>query len=258
MLNQVGTKLDTKTGVLVVAHGSQNQKWVALIEEAVASLETSAPVTIGYLELIEGKSIADGVRFLENQGVDNIAVIPFFVCSGSTHLNEIQYALGVIEEPAFDTDIELIHPKVPVIWGKAMDAHPLILEVLEARIQPLSEMPFQESLLLVAHGSDRPHFQPVWEETLEDMVEYFKEKFGFSEAGYGTVLPDTITEAAGDLSANGKKKVVAVPVFLSDGYYTSKKIPAKLEGFPHVYNGSAYLPHPSIRLWLQDQVNHYV
>ncbi|ADU29153.1 sirohydrochlorin chelatase [Evansella cellulosilytica] len=247
-----------KKGVLILAHGSRDKKWVQLIDESVDNIKTDVPVTIGYLELIEGRSIADGVRRLEQQGVEEILAIPFFVCSGSTHLAEIQYALGVIKTPLLETDLPLIHPKANIVWGEAMDYHPFILKVLEERISSLTLEPENERLLLVAHGSNRPDFEPKWEKTLRYMCTYFKEKYRFNDSNYGTILPDTITEAAEQLSDNNKHKLVVVPVFLSEGYYTSKKIPSKLVEVDHVYDGKTYLPHSAITEWLQEQVNNYV
>ncbi|MFA9559729.1 sirohydrochlorin chelatase [Evansella sp. AB-rgal1] len=245
-------------GILVVAHGSRNSRWVEFIEQSISNLEINIPITVGYLELVEGRSISDGVRRLEKQDVEQIYVIPFFVSSGSTHLDEIKYSLGVTEEPILETDLPLVHPQAEIIWGNAMDDHPLILEVLQERIKELSKNPKEESLLLVAHGSDRAYFQPFWEETLQKMVDHFTTIFGFSKAGFGTILPPTISTEATKLSDNGGKNIVAVPVFLSEGFYTSKKIPEKLEGIPHFYNGKSYLPHPLVSSWLQAEVDSFV
>ncbi|MBU9722575.1 cobalamin biosynthesis protein CbiX [Bacillus alkalicola] len=250
--------MNKKTGVLVIAHGSRNQEWIKLIENAVNAIETSVPVTIGYLELVEGRSIADGVRYLEKLSVTDIIVIPFFVSSGSTHLNEIKYALGVLNTPAFQSDIELIFPKATITWTQAMDCHPQILQVLEDRIRSLSTTPAKESLLLMAHGSNRQGFQEVWESTLERIVTHFKNKFGFGDAAFATVLPDTIYKTGKKLSRDGNRMVIAIPVFLSEGYYTSKKLPEILEGIPHHYEGAAYLPHPGVTKWLQDQINTHI
>ncbi|WP_416148388.1 sirohydrochlorin chelatase [Salipaludibacillus sp. HK11] len=248
---------DKQKGILVIAHGSRDSKWMDLIEQSVSLLESNVPVTIGYLELVAGKSIEDGVRRLEDGGAEEILVIPFFVCSGSTHLEEIQYALGVIDHSDLDSHLADIHPKAKIIWGKPMDSHPLIIELLADRIRKLSKTPSKESLMLVTHGNNRPKFQAMWEATLNDMSEKLQAKLGFSEVGIGTILPDTITESAQALSHDNTKEIIVAPVFLSEGYYTTKKIPAKLKGLFHAYDGKTYLPHPLIHDWLQEQVNDY-
>ncbi|SES38940.1 sirohydrochlorin chelatase [Salipaludibacillus aurantiacus] len=247
-----------KKGILVIAHGSRNQKWVELIESSVTKLKTHAPVAIGYLELVEGKGIAEGVKSLEDDGVDEIYVIPYFVCSGSTHLEEIQYALGVLDNTELDTHLERIESNARILWGEPMDDNPHILDLLKDRISSLSNHPSQETLLLVAHGSNRPSFQPIWEKTLMSMCTQLQKYFGFPSASFATILPDTIEDSASKLTEKHAEQIIAVPVFLSEGYYTSKKIPEKFNGFPHVYSGETYLPHHLVNDWLQEQVNRYV
>ncbi|MCR6097946.1 cobalamin biosynthesis protein CbiX [Salipaludibacillus agaradhaerens] len=246
-------------GILVIAHGSRNNKWVRLIEESVAKVDTSLPIEIGYLELVEGKSIPEGVKQLEAAGVEEIYVIPYFVCSGSTHLEEIKYALGLIKEPKVDTHLELIKPKATILWGDPMDDHPLIMELLADRLSTLSKDASKESLFLVGHGSDQQDFQSIWQVTLERMCSQLKETFGFTHASYGTILPDTVTQSAKKLSENTDSHLVVVPLFLSEGFYTSTKIPEKLReaDIHYSYDGKTYLPHPLINEWLQLKVKQY-
>ncbi|MDQ0256199.1 sirohydrochlorin ferrochelatase [Evansella vedderi] len=90
------------------------------------------------------------------------------------------------------------------------------------------------------------------------MCDYFKKRFEFIKADYGTILPDSILDKANVVSGEGLRKLIVVPIFLSEGYYTSKKIPAKLQGMDYVYDGTAYLPHSLLSLRLQSQINQYV
>lgn len=98
----------SKVGVLVISHGSRDQGWVDLVDEAVNAvhLPVDIPIYASYLELVEGRLIQDGIHSLEAQGVTEIIVVPLFVSSGSTHIDEISYALGVIEQPLLETDMK--------------------------------------------------------------------------------------------------------------------------------------------------------
>lgn len=243
-------------GVLIIGHGSRNNKWVDLLDEVVHNIKTTIPITVGYLELVEGRSISDGVRELEGKGVQQIFAIPFFVCSGSTHLDEIQYLLGVIDEPSIDTDLRpmALQAETEIVWCPAMDAHPYVIQLLAERIQALSNEPANESLFLVVHGSDKPYFKGVWEETINELLLKLNQQFPFFSVDYGTILPDTIEQRAIDLHSD-QKRMIVIPVFLSEGYYTTKIIPNKLKNIPHIYDGKTYLPHDLIQQWLQDQVN---
>ncbi len=88
-------------GVLVISHGSRDGKWVRLVDEAVAQVlrPSDIPIVSSFLEIVEGRLIQDGIRTLERQGVTDIIAVPLFVSSGSTHVDEIGYALGAKPEP---------------------------------------------------------------------------------------------------------------------------------------------------------------
>ena len=96
-----------KYGVLVISHGSREQDWVELVDEAVAqaAIPAGIPVFSSYLELVEGRLIQDGIDCLEAKGVTDIITVPLFISSGSVHIDEIRYALGLEAEPALPTDL---------------------------------------------------------------------------------------------------------------------------------------------------------
>lgn len=241
-----------REGVLVLAHGSSNAYWVQCIEDMVASIETDLPITAGYLEQVEGKSIADGVRELEAKGITRIITIPLFICSGSTHLDEIQYALGVKAYSRIETDLALIHPSAEIIWCSAMDAHPYTLSILTERIQACSSSPSEETLLLIAHGSNQSGFQEEWEKMLEQMSTHITSKFTFRAVTYATLLPDNTSKAVNELIPKGR--LLVVPVFLSEGYFTKQLIPRKISQVPCIYEGQTYLPHTLIGKWIEEQI----
>ncbi|PTM57881.1 sirohydrochlorin chelatase [Desmospora activa] len=241
-----------ETGVLVIAHGSRSQRWVQLVEEAAAAVNSPHPLTVGYLELVEGRSIADGVRQLERKGVQRILAVPLFVSSGSTHLEEIQYALGVIEKSHIETELERINPQVPITWTTAMDDHKLVESILAERIAALSTQPEKEALLLVAHGSEKPGFRQVWEEGLAALTTRLNQRFSFAEADYAMLRLGDVREKAERLSRH--RTCLVAPVFLSPGYFTEKVVPAELNGLPCRYRGETYLPHPDVSRWVEEVI----
>lgn len=215
-------------------------------------VRTDHPLTVGYLELVEGKSIADGVRELEEKGVRRILTVPLFVSSGSTHLEEIQYALGIKQESRVETDLEPIHPRVPILWTEAMDDHPLVEAILAERIQKLSVQPREETLLLVAHGSEKPGFRPIWEKGLSALTTRLKRRFSFDKADFAMLRLGDVREKAERLSR--EKKCLAVPVFVSPGYFTSEVVSRELEGLSCLYRGETFLPHPYVARWVEEKV----
>lgn len=243
------------TGVLVIAHGSRNPTWNQLVEEAVKGVETDLPITVGYLELVEGRLIPDGVQWLEAQGVNRILAVPLFVSSGSTHLEEIQYALGVKSRSRVETHLSPIRPQAEIVWCPAMDAHPLILRLLKERVCKLSHSPGEESLLLVAHGSGQSGFQAVWDRGLRQLTDGLQKRFGFPEVEVAMLQLGNLREKAKVLCRG--RRLLILPVFLSRGYFTDVVIPTELEGIPCAYREETYLPHPLVSRWIEETVNRW-
>lgn len=244
-----------RPGVLVIAHGSRDENWVQLVDAALQRLRTifpGVPVTAGYLELVDGRLIPDGVRWLEGQGVTDIVAVPLFVSSGSTHIDEIQWALGVKAEPALETDLARVHTACRVHICPPMDDHPLIAEIVAERARALAENPAREVLVLVGHGSEHPGFRERWEGLLERLTRRVGQAVGFAKATYATFHPDTLRDRVAEAARRGR--VVVVPLFLSAGYFTRTVIPQKLAGLSYAYSGEAYLPHENVYRWLEETV----
>ncbi|WP_202077765.1 sirohydrochlorin chelatase [Caldalkalibacillus salinus] len=252
-----GLEKTEKTGVLLIAHGSRKKTWVRAIDHLAQSIKLPFPMALGFLELVEERRIEDGIRLLERQGVGDIIVVPLFVCSGSTHLEEIKYILGVKKESWVPTEhLKLIRSQARLLWCPPMDSHTIITRILTERIQALSHSPYQETLLLVAHGSNKLIFQRLWEITLNRLVTKLQHTCHFSEARYATLLPNTLRTQAMELSY--KKPPVVIPLFLSQGYFTHHVIPETLSGLDYKYSGETYLPHPLIKHWVLETIQQAV
>jgi sirohydrochlorin ferrochelatase len=244
-------------GVLVISHGSRDADWVNLVDEAVAavSLPAEVPVYAAYLELVQGRLIQDGITHLEAQGVTDIIVIPLFVSSGSTHIDEICYSLGVISEPKLETDMTPFSIQARIHFTSPIDDDPVIAEIVYDKIKGLSEDPSHEVVLLVGHGSVEEGFHHQWLRGLEKLAERIKALGGFDEADVAMLLPDQVK----DKMIGWKKQrpghaIVVAPLFLSEGYFTRQVIPSRLEGMEYRYNGLALLPSPLISRWMERQI----
>lgn len=244
-------------GVLVISHGSRDQGWVQLVEDAVKAVQVleSMPIYASYLELVEGRLIQDGISSLEAQGVTDIIVVPLFVSSGSTHIDEISYALGVIAEPLLETDMELMDIRARIHFTSPIDDHPDIADILYGKIEELSVTPSEEIVLVVGHGSKEDGFHEKWRQGLEKLAARLKVLGGFAEADIAMLLPDQVSEKMTWWAREKPSyKVIVAPLFLSEGYFTHGVIPKRLEGFDYQYNGRALLPSPLISRWMEKQI----
>lgn len=240
-----------KSGALIIGHGSSNASWVSLVDEAVGTLDVPVPVVTCFLEQVEGRLIEDGIRELERLGINHIIAVPLFVASGSTHIDEIGYLLGVHEEQK-EEEWERIETTADITYCPPMDDHPLIVEILQERIRELSDDPESEVLLLVGHGADEGEYHAKWEGVLQRLAVTLRKELGFKGATYGTLHPDNVSDRAKAVSK--RNRTIVLPLFLSEGYFTKKVIPSRLEGVESIYSGKTYLPHPMITQWMQETI----
>lgn len=249
-----------KTGVLVISHGSRDGKWVRLVREACAGIQlppdlAGSPVECSFLELVDGSLIQDGIDRLEQAGVTDIIVVPLFLSSGSTHVAEIKWALGLKEEPDLPTDLDRFRVDARLFMTGPIDDEPEIARLIAGKLAPLSENPARELVLLVGHGSDEAVFHERWQKGLSSLAEQVKAIGGYAEADCAMLLPD---QTAGKMQEWRRRRpdltVLVAPVFLSEGYFTGRVIPRRFAGFPHKYGGRALLPSPLVSEWMSRSI----
>lgn len=238
-------------GVLVIAHGSSNPSWVQRVDEAVQQVKTDEPLVVSFLEMVPGRSIEDGLRQLEEQGERSIRVLPLFVSSGSTHVEEIAYLLGLVKKPKIPMDEPPIAHHAALSLLPTMGAHPLIAQILVDRARRLSTHPQEECLLLVGHGSEHPYFHKQWVADVEKLGEQIMQEVPFASFSYAFLHPDQLRTVA---QRESQRPVVCLPLFLSAGYFTRQVIPSRLEGLGIHYDGETYLPHSAIVRWMEEMI----
>lgn len=232
-------------GVLVISHGSSNASWVSQVDECIKQVKLTVPVVASFLEMVDGRTIADGIKQLEELGVSKIVAVPLFVSSGSTHIEEIRYLLGLTDNPRIAMREEPIAHQAEIQFVEPMNDHPLVMDILEEKANALPA----DRILLVGHGSDLPRFQAKWEQVAGAIAEKLQARVPASSVSYAFTLPDNLKSRLIEESQQGS--VFLLPLFLSEGYFTKKKIPSRVEGLSYLYEGKTYLPHPNITRWIE-------
>ncbi|WP_168120348.1 CbiX/SirB N-terminal domain-containing protein [Paenibacillus sp. HB172176] len=253
----------TKPGILVISHGSREEKWVKLVDAAIhaAAAGFHVPVVSSFLEIVEGRLIQDGIDELMRFGVTDLFVLPLFVSSGSTHVDEIGQAFGFpwVSDLEGDLGEFRVGEGVRVTYGLPIDDDPEIGELLLANISELSTDPSREALLLVGHGSKEPVFHERWAEGLGKLAKRLRLAGGFARAEYAMLLPDQAATVLQSMQQEEpEREIIVVPVFLSVGYFTNRVIPERLEGLRYRYNGKAMLPHPAIERWIARRISSWL
>ncbi|KWX73505.1 sirohydrochlorin chelatase [Paenibacillus jilunlii] len=244
-----------KPGILIISHGSRDKTWVSMVDEAVShlTLGEGLKVEASFLELVEGRLIQDGIDRLEDAGVTDIIVIPLFVSSGSTHVDEIEYALGAKAAPEKETDLERFAVKAKVHYGYPVDDDPDIAVMIWDKLRGLSKHPERETILLVGHGSRHEGFRQRWQQGISSLAERVRRISGAAAADYGLLNPDSVRSKVEYWREQGHEVLVA-PLFLSEGYFTKVVIPERLQGLEYAYSGQTLLPHPLLPHWIERQV----
>lgn len=251
----------SKPGILVISHGSRENRWVRRVEEAVAEagelLPEQLPMEAAYLELVQGRLIQDGIDRLHEAGTNELIVIPLFVSSGSTHVQEIGWALGAIAEPGIETDLPRfqIHQE-KLIYGKPIGADPEIAEVLLDRFAELSTAPNRECLLLIGHGSEHAGFHEAYQQEMRQLAAAVQARGGYADAETAMLRPDSVAAMVNRLrERHPDHEILAVPLFVSEGYFTGEVIRKRLQDLNCRYDGRTLLPHPLMAHWIARQAN---
>jgi len=91
----VASENQEKYGILVIAHGSPSEDWCSPVRDAVAEVDLPYPVELGFLEFVPNETINFAVERLDDAGVTKIIAIPLFISSHSSHIQEIEYVVGL-------------------------------------------------------------------------------------------------------------------------------------------------------------------
>lgn len=250
----------SKAAVLVISHGSRSADWISLIDKAVADVHITdsaqegvpVPVVSSFLELVEGRLIQDGIDALEAQGATDIIVVPLFVSYGSTHVEEIRYALGDLKKASFDTDVAPFRFKANMHVCSPLDDDPVVASIVYDHLRELSQRPEREHVLLIGHGSELPAFYAKWKKSMETVAANLQKFGGYAQVRAALLLPDETRETMRLWQEEmPHRDVLVAPLFLSSGYFTNTVIPARLDGFDYRYNGKALLPHSFVSRWME-------
>jgi len=257
-----------KRGLLVISHGSREPGWVALVDETIEIVRESVgndlKVEAAFLELVDGRLIQDGIDRLAAEGVNETLALPLFVSSGSTHVNEIGWALGSYPEPLIETDLEPFDTLAfRIDYGRPMGEAPEVVEIVLDRLRAMSEDPAEESVLIIGHGSEETGFRENWERELTGIAERVKEAGGFRSAATALLLPNQVSERIQRvMREHSGKRILAVGLFLSEGYFTKTVIPRHLAASVGLeacrYDGAALMPHPNVAAWIVRQAREWL
>jgi len=227
--------------IWVIAHGSSKAEWIKMLDQQIAKINSSLPIMLSFLEKVEGRLITDGIAQLKLLGITDVLVIPLFVSSGSTHIQEIKTILLTYKDIFKFT------------FANTMDDHDLVVKHITEQASILSKDPDNEQLLLIGHGSDEPEFIQKWNNVLNKLEVKLRNNTKYQRVHTATFLPYTIEEMF-ELTKMEDLTTLVIPLFLSNGIFTDRRIPRAIEGYKAKYSGESYINADWIHTWIEAQI----
>jgi sirohydrochlorin cobaltochelatase len=148
---------------------------------------------------------------------------------------------------------------VPIRMTSALDAHPIVCDIIADRARAMSLNPEREAIVLVAHGPNEEQENQRWLQSLDEIGRAVARTTPFAHIGRLTVRDDApapVKEAAtaqlrslvASQVALGRR-VLIVPVLLSYGGIEAG-IRQRLDGLSYVMSDKALAPDPRLVDWV--------
>jgi hypothetical protein len=275
----------TKTGVLVLAHGGQPQ-WNERVLEVVKRVDAQHPAEVAF-GMATRANIQSAIDKLTARGATEIIAVPLFVSSHSSVITSTEYLLGLRAEAPKDLAIfaKMSHgshgaaagedhsahgmpaadPASPVTTAAkirmtpAFNRHPLIGAIAADRARSISKTPESEAVILVAHGPVPEDDNRKWLDDMSVLAGHVRSAAPFAAVEYMTVRDDAgpaIRDAAtrelrGKVEAHraAGRRVLIVPHLMSFGGI-ERGLLKRLEGLDYTMTTQALMPDDRVVDWI--------
>lgn len=267
-----------KIGVLLVNHGSVSEGWRNMLldvekqtEAEILKNEKILEVKTAFMEYTE-PSIATRLKEFDEEGFDEVIVVPIFLTVSSHYSHDIPVICGLSADPGIKEQltkekIDTYRPKAKVSITPPLDYSNILKKNIERRVKALSQDPTNEAVLLVAYGDQQ--YNQQWEELVEDIGKYLKVKIGTESIAYAWC--GHLVHYSKEPTLQGieklkqlEDKVIVIPVLVAnDPYFQQDIIQAAVDLSEHTsdiyYIQDAILPDDNINNWVikiaQETVN---
>lgn len=264
---------DASVGTIVVAHGGSDD-WNAPVLQIAEQAATGGPVEVSFLmgDAAPEYRFQDAAARLVERGATRIVVVPLLASSHSGHYDQIRYLAGEIDDVS-ETMMHHLHMagierpdvQVPIRLTRALDASMEIATILSERALDLATDPGEQALFIVGHGPNSAEDHAGWMDNLRPVADSVAQRTGFRDVKLGLLRDDAPAPVRAE-AVRGIREVIAlqhqltgrdvvvVPILISKGFVSTRKLPADLEGLPVAYDAEGLLPHPALASWIARRV----
>lgn len=266
-----------KIGVLLVNHGSHSENWRNMLLDVEKSVKDKimenkkiSDVRTAFMEYTE-PSIATRLKEYDEEGYDEIVIVPIFLTVSSHYSHDIPVICGVSTDPKIQEDlakekIDVYKPKARVSIAPPLDYTTILKKNVERRVNALSKDGTNEAVLLVAYGD--ADYDQQWKEMVDDIGKYLKVKTGHESIAYawcGHLVSYSTQPTMDGINKlfELEDKVIVIPVLVANDAYFQKDIIQKaVDEVPNssnvYYVQDAILPDENLNQWVIDISNKTV
>lgn len=254
-------------GVLLLGEGGD-----AVWKNALAAVRRDLPKEVPFefaAGLADGREVQKGVDRLASRGVRQIVAVPLFISSFSEVMDHNRFLLGIRETPSKEflgaarnpgrmDRARRVESPVPLVLTKALDDHPLLVELAAQRARAQSRDAGREGLILVAPAPASPEAAKDALALLAALAEKVRLKGGFKAAKAFALRADaeparrrgeedSLRRLVSEMRRQAAPIVVALE--LSPGAL-SRRLPRVLDGLFFRFDGKGLLPDERVSRWV--------
>jgi sirohydrochlorin ferrochelatase len=275
----------SETGILLLAHGGR-QNWNEEVNKLAAQVNRTAPVEVAFGMAVK-RNLQEAINRLAARGVGEIIAVPLFISSHSSVITATQYLLGLRaaappelaiyarmahdhgapassdDHRTYSSDVTdptaPVKSPAPIRWTAALDRHPLVAEILLARVLSLSQAPAREVVIVAAHGPTSEEENAKWLADMGALAERMRNASRFQRIEYLTLRDDAPAEVRAQATAELRRaverasaeghRVLIVPLLLSYGGIEAG-IKKRLEGLDYAMSNQGLLPDDRLARWV--------
>jgi sirohydrochlorin ferrochelatase len=277
-----------RPGILLLAHGGAPE-WNEEVRHVADQVDLQIPTEVAF-GMAARSTMQAAIDRLVRRHVTEIVAVPLFVSSHSSVIDSSAYLLGLrtqmpedlkdfaamdhdesmghrgtmghssMHDPIATADaIKPVSSPVPIRMASALDAHPIVADILEDRAKSISQDPAHEIVILVAHGPVPEDDNKLWLHDMGILADQIRSQTHYAAIDCLTLRDDADDPARNTATEQLRQKVeevtksgrsaLIVPLLLSYGGIEGG-LRKRLDGLTYRMPSQALLPDGRIVNWV--------
>ncbi len=276
-----------RPGVLLLAHGG-SLEWNEEVRHVADQVDLQIPTEVAF-GMATRSAMQSAIDRLVARKVTEIVAVPLFISSHSSVIDSQAYLLGLRAQmpedlkdfaamdhgamghdgtmdhsamhdaAASDDAMKPLVSPVPIRMALALDAHPIVADILIDRAASISREPAHEVVILVAHGPVPEDDNKLWLRDMGTIADRMRTRTHYASIDYLTLRDDAddpvrnaateqLRRKVEDVTKSGNTALI-VPLLLSYGGIEGG-LRKRLDGLAYRMPSQALLPDERMVSWV--------